>query len=246
LGFKAPQKLNERLNLMKKQSMLLSLLFSTICSVALMTCVVGAQTTYDAAIDFGSSNPSGPWSYWYASSTNLTSNFTKLNSQGVTSDYITWTNSESSVVYPAVWKNIGANTIFGVPANSIALHPGLGTTDELYTVLRFIAPSSGTYDTSIQFFQGDLGETTALILYNNDLRNPLFSSPTTLSDPIYSNALSLQTGDIIDIMVGPLGFDWSDNTPVNAVLVVPEPPTYALLGIGAMGLLLVLRKKKTA
>ena len=222
-----------------------SLMLSMLSALSLMTCVVGAQTTYNAAIDFGSSNPSGPWSYWYASSTNLTSNFTKLNSQGVTSDYVIWTNSESSVDYPAVWKNIGANTIFGVPANSIALHPGLGTTDELYAVLRFIAPSSGTYETSIQFFQGDLGETTALILYNNDLRNPLFSSPTTSSDPIYSNALSLQTGDIIDIMVGPQGFDWTDNTPVNAVLVVPEPSTYALLLLSGVPSLWALKRRKS-
>jgi hypothetical protein len=32
----------------------------------------------------------------------------------------------------------------------------------------------------------------------------------------------------------------------NMVFTIPEPTTYALLGIGAMGLLLVLRKKKTA
>ena len=229
---------------MKKAFVLPSLMVA-VCALGLMTCVVGAQITYNAAIDFGSSNPSGPWSYWYASSTNLTSNFTKLNSQGVTSDYVIWTNSESPVDYTAVWKNTGAITIFGVPANSIALHPGLGTTDELYAVLRFIAPSSGTYDTSIQFFQGDFGETTALILYNNDLLNPLFSSPTTSSDPIYSNALSLQTGDIIDIMVGPQGFDWSDNTPVNAVLVVPEPSTYALILLSGAASLWALRRRKS-
>jgi T5SS/PEP-CTERM-associated repeat protein/autotransporter-associated beta strand protein len=36
------------------------------------------------------------------------------------------------------------------------------------------------------------------------------------------------------------------NGQVMQVQVIPEPSTYALLGIGAMGLLMVLRKKKTA
>jgi hypothetical protein len=30
------------------------------------------------------------------------------------------------------------------------------------------------------------------------------------------------------------------------VFTIPEPSTYALLGIGAMGLLMILHKKKTA
>ncbi len=36
------------------------------------------------------------------------------------------------------------------------------------------------------------------------------------------------------------------NGQVMQVQVIPEPSTYALLGIGAMGVLMVLRKKKTA
>ena len=36
------------------------------------------------------------------------------------------------------------------------------------------------------------------------------------------------------------------NTPVTIVNTVPEPSTYALFGIGAIGMLMVLRRKKTA
>ncbi len=35
-------------------------------------------------------------------------------------------------------------------------------------------------------------------------------------------------------------------TELQAVYAVPEPSTYALLGIGAIGLLMVMRRKKTA
>ncbi len=45
---------------------------------------------------------------------------------------------------------------------------------------------------------------------------------------------------------GTAGVETTPNLAITAGAVVPEPSTYALLSIGAMGLLMILRKKKTA
>jgi hypothetical protein len=63
---------------------------------------------------------------------------------------------------------------------------------------------------------------------------------TVNDSSITLNAVAFQSTPFQSITVGDTG------SGIYTPPTVPEPSTYALLGIGAMGLLLVLRKKKTA
>ena len=61
------------------------------------------------------------------------------------------------------------------------------------------------------------------------------------------NYLGSLWGNIEGTTMNLMTYDSSGNPIFNGTAqLVPEPSTYALLGIGAMGLLMVLRKKKTA
>jgi hypothetical protein len=221
-----------------------------ITSIALvMTASAKANITYDANIDFGSTNPNGVWSYGYASQPDLGSAFIPFDIYVTTLDILEW-HTTSIENIPSIWKNISEGLIVNVPPNTLALHPGPHTYSledpyDLHAILRFTAPITGVYETAIQFFAGDTGDTDALILLNNDISNPLFYAPTTDINPQFIDTLTLSAGDTIDIVVGPKGFAWNDSTPIDAVFTVPEPSTYALLLLSAAASLWALKRRKT-
>jgi hypothetical protein len=63
----------------------------------------------------------------------------------------------------------------------------------------------------------------------------------------YESLLDTNMLIIVSTVAQTANFGGDDiNGQVMQVQVIPEPSTYALLGVGAMGLLMVLRKKKTA
>jgi len=77
----------------------------------------------------------------------------------------------------------------------------------------------------------------------------LLVSNTTVSGSLTGNANGtggVQWGEAID-STSQVIYAMNSNQGIQAmVFTIPEPSTYALLGIGALGLLLVLRKKKSA
>jgi hypothetical protein len=187
------------------------------------------RITFDAVQDFGDQNPNGVWSYGYASSIDLGGSFTPYDVYTPSNSHLMWNTTTPIDTIPSVWKNISGTVMWDVPPGSLALHPGPHTLDEtyphyLYAVLRFTAPTAGTYHLSIHFGQGGFGDTDAWIIVNGDAGQPLFYEPTTDSNPSFESSLVLSKGDRLDIAVGPKGFSWGDNTPVVAVITSPMNP----------------------
>jgi len=197
--------------------------------VNLVFCILSeasAVTIHNASNDFGGSNPGGVWSYLYTSTSDPSSTLNLLDSYHSNGDLDIW-SSLSAGDPPSVVKNISTGIIEGLQPGGIALHPGPANQN---AVLRFTVPDTSDYDLSIQFFGGAAGDTDAYILLNGNTLSPLFYATTTNSSPLWENALSLISGDVIDIMVGSKGAYDSDTTPVHAVITaVPEPSSSALL-----------------
>ncbi len=117
----------------------------------------------------------------------------------------------------------------------------------------------GTEDRALGYtFLGGRSLLAALNYVNSmvsiyDITDPaafqLLVSNTTTSDVLSGNPNGtggVQWGETID-STSQVIYAMNSNQGIQAmVFTIPEPSTYALLGIGAMGLLLVLRKKKTA
>lgn len=72
--------------------------------------------------------------------------------------------------------------------------------------------------------------------------DPAFTGSATLDLHVYNYSLPTigTTGNILDGSTG--GY----NGVIGVYQVVPEPSTYALLGLGTIGMLMMIRRKKTA
>jgi hypothetical protein len=93
------------------------------------------------------------------------------------------------------------------------------------------------------FLDGTNKDTLSLFV---DPTDPILTNNAVYAATAFTTDQSTVAAANLRIGVGTLQ---SPGVLVNSIeigTVVPEPSTYALLGIGAMGLLLVLRKKKTA
>ena len=210
---------------------------------------VAHATTWDLATQFTSGNYSGSaWTYGWEAANGL---------NGTLTSYDTLRTSESGIKYlwydfhhrsgdytPAVGKNTGATTINGVAPGEVVLHPGW---DGSFSVARWTAPTSGTFDVNGAFGVGDLGAMSNYISVN---RKTSIESLSNLGRLDFTFSRQLSAGDTIDFIVGvPLGgSNGYGSTPLAATITaaVPEPETYAmfLAGLGLMGLL--ARRKKQA
>jgi hypothetical protein len=214
-------------------------------AIALLgTLTVPAQAgqVYDVAADFSiTTNPDGVWSYGYE--TTLGSTFVLYDaatpSAGGISGLEQWYSAEiQQSLLPTVGYNNTDSDIHRDtniwPPHEVFFQAGF---QGQYSVIRWTAPTAGTYNLAVSFRGDDnVFPTTSdvHVLYNG---NSLFSGQVDVYGPAFtfSDILSVKAGDIIDFAVG-VGSDGStigDMTGIGATISsVPEPSGLLLIAIG--------------
>jgi hypothetical protein len=137
-----------------------------------------------------------------------------------------------------------------VPAGTLIAHPGPGGQ---YSVLRFTAPSAGSYQVSAAFWGDDYAGTTSTDVHVHTNAGDAFTAVVAGfgagSTQSWSGQLALLQGETIDFAVGfgPNRNYYYDSTGLSAVVTaVPEPDAAALLLLGLTGLsCLAWRRRRT-
>jgi hypothetical protein len=94
-----------------------------------------------------------------------------------------------------------------------------GCTANQWSVLRWTAPASGTYDVVGRFTAGDFGETEAWILRSGSLAAPLFQAAATSINPGFAIAATVAAGETIDFIAGTATDGCSgDTTPLELTI----------------------------
>ena len=169
------------------------------------------------------------------------------------------------------YENISGYGNFPYAARSF-LNPDLRWSDDLGSLSFSISSQDNFVITNISFTHGEflfnnIGGYPSFNLKIQDSSNPIqiINIPYSVTDvwwgPVYPTSFSdlfsytNRTGSVnIILEMGNSGYYGSPIVGVNNINVsgytvvqsVPEPSTYALFGIGAIGMLMVMRRKKTA
>ena len=237
---------------MRLQMSLLSVLGLLIANIA-------SASTFDAVADFGSSNPSGAWSYGTGvigtSFTPLTV-FTSSNCFGA-SGFSCWQTTTPIDGVPVVGHNgSGATVDFSTvvfPTGALLVHPGPSTD----TIVTWTAPAAGTYNISGFFELLDVAPTGVVTaIYDNStqaftatLTNPPAAFPSTVGGrQSFSLVETVTSGTTISFGVNNDGNFFDDSTGFDAAIssvnssAAPEPTSLVLVlaagltGLGAMRL----------
>lgn len=192
-----------------------------------------AAHAYDATAEFSTTtNANGVWSYGYAVGTDIPYSFTLF-------DHATgagWDSTTYRVLgAPAIWVNPEATTQYGITPGQMSLHPG----PDAYSpaILRFTAPTTATYNFSVQFFAGDSGDMNGAVFATGTHAHNVDWFPSTNTDPLLIGQIHLAAGDTLDAAVGNNSSFYSGNTGVAfSISAVPEPGASWLLAAGLIGM----------
>jgi hypothetical protein len=228
------------------------LLVSSLLAFSVFAATGASAAVYDATTDFQTlSNPGEVWSYGYANPVGSTYSMTLFDDHSPAG----WSMHDYNTAgTPAIWKNPAAYTQNGVAPGQVSLHPG-PVPDGDFAILRFTAPTAGTYDYTGLFGAGHYGDTSGRLVFNGDLLNPLVSFASTGNSPTFIGVVAMMTGQTLDLVVGNNSDFSADNTPVSFTITstpvtapIPEPETYAMMmaGLGLLGVVARRRKQKSA
>ncbi len=230
--------------------------FGTVTLSAMALCVtmsLSCRADYDAAADFSTTNnPNGVWSY--GNSATLGGAFNLFSTNGTYEGIDYWNFNGSQGASPLVYHNGTASPItyydsILVQPGELALHPGSGSTDE-FTIVRFTAPSAGSYMLDAAFSGIDfIGPTTTDVHVLVDGVS-IFDGDVNAygPGPSFSTTQSLLAGDTIDFVVGrgSNGTYNYDSTGLAAdIRPVPEPASLLLLGTGFCAVMGYCRRRST-
>jgi len=226
----------------KKASLIsvLAIASTTTLSAAFLNPVSASAVTFNAANDFSATNnPTGAWSYGYE--TTLGGAFNLYPDTEVSSSLNIWLNNSTPATTSSAQYNGTSNVVAGLQPGHLGFHPG--STGQ-YGILRWTAPSGGSYSLATIFSPANSSATTDVHVLQNG--TSLFNGAVngTGTSQNFSTTLSVAAGDKIDFAVGygSNGNYISDLTGLDAVITstntpaVPEPSTIAGAVLGLVGL----------
>jgi hypothetical protein len=130
---------------------------------------------------------------------------------------------------------------------TISLHPFVG--GEL-AVLRYTAPSTGSYAFSGFFANGDNATSDVYLMLNGVTQTGgVINGPSSSPVAFNYSPLSLTAGDVVDFQVGAGGNGYGFDTihlhfdGFEAVTPVPEPTSMVLLATGMASVIAVRRRR---
>ena len=219
-----------------------------------LTPVAASAATWDFAADYGNS----VFSYGYGQGISFTAfpNSFGGGCFGVAqlACQTAGSNSSQPVIGAATDGLAFSVQTVDVTANTLLFHPGPdGTNSD--AIVRFIAPTAGTYRIQGRFLRLDRengsGNGVVLSAFVNSSGGGavvLPNAPQFVSVPVGPAVLNLAAGDIIQLNVGNNGQYFFDSTGLQGSIgLVPEPSTWAVfvLGFGVMGAAMRRRQRTT-